>query len=184
MHLGLILSAHTENIDNLATRVFVVVVPFGYADNGLVACLASFEPVARNENVSCQKFTVGQQISEIFIDFQRADKHLVFLFENFDDFSLRLGSTATGGDRHTHTVAVEGVHRVALGHEDSLGILVGYNGVFAVAAAHENAGGLCCAVYVLIFSGSSLDDVAVESHLGQQQGYGALKLCRVGAKGV
>ena len=26
--------------------------------------------------------------------------------------------------------------------------------------------------------------VAVESHLGQQQGYGALKLCRVGAKGV
>ena len=55
-------------------------------------------------------------------------------------------------------IAVEGMERIALGHENSFRILVGNDGVLAVGAAHENARG----------------DLAVESHFGQGQGHSPL----------
>ena len=71
-------------------------------------------------------------------------------------------------------IAVEGMERIALGHENSFRILVGNDGVLAVGAAHENARGDVGAFRSLVFSRFDLDDLAVESHFGQGQGHSPL----------
>ena len=159
VHLGVVLPFRSEDVEDFAARVHLVVAPAGDAGHGLVAVLAPFELVARDDDVGGEEFRVGHERRIILVDLDCADKLL--LLGLHDLYHAGLGILAAAGCRnnHAHLVAVEGMHRVALGHHDLL--VVDHHGVLAVAAAHEIADVLRAAVsFRLVSSEIHLHDVA------------------------
>ena len=176
MDFGIVLAGFAEYVHHRPARVLGLFGPVGDFHYGLVACVAPFEFVARDEYVAGQEFGIGAQERHVFVDLQRADKHLVFLFDDFDYLSFRLLPAAAGCDVYFHPVAVERVHGIALGHEDGFVVIVGDDAVLAVGTAHKGAGCNVVALQGAVFSGFGFEDVAVEGHFGQHHSYGALCL--------
>ena len=82
---------------------------------------------------------------------------------------------------HQHTVAVQCVHRVALGHHDGVTVIIGgiYT-VLAVAATDEEALGHHRAVSCLVTTGTHLNQEAVNGQLLQNLDNNGAALGRVG----
>lgn len=115
--LGVVLACLAENVDHFAARVLGVVGPVGDLDYGFVAGDAAFELGAGDEYVGGQEFGVGEQICEVLFDLQGADEFLVDFLDYLHHFGLGFGASAVCGYVDPHFVAVEGMHRVTLGHE-------------------------------------------------------------------
>ncbi len=110
------------------------------------------------------------------LDSECANKHLIVLLDNFEHLALGLNTFASGGHENLHLVAVEGVHRIALGNEYSLIVTVENHGVLAVAASGEYSGSHIAPVGSLVFTGSHLNQLTVKLHLGKAHGYSFLCL--------
>ena len=158
VHLGVVLPFDSEDVYYFAARVHLVVAPLHDAGHGLVAVLATLEASARQHDVGGQELGIRHKGGIVLLYLKRADKLLVLGLDYLYDLSLRLLALAGGADHHAHLVAVQGVHRVALGHEYLL--VVHHHGVLAVAAAHEVTDVFGAAVGLgLVFAQLHLHDV-------------------------
>ena len=97
-----------------------------------------------------------------------ADESLVFFLNDSRYFGFGLVTFNTCGYRYFDAVAVERVHRVALGNTYFLAVSIYDNAVVAVAASYEYAFG-CHRTprRGAVKSGRGLYDVSVESELGE-----------------
>ena len=157
VHLGVVLALPAEDVEDLSYGVHLVLRPGGDSGDGLVARLAAAQAVAGYDDVGGQELGVGHQGGVVALHLEGADEVLVVALDDLDDARLGLGSTAGGGDFHADAVAVEGVHGVALGHQDAL--VVDRHGVAAVAAAREDAllGGASVGGGLVLAQGHFLD---------------------------
>ncbi len=144
MHLGGIVALAAQDVHYFAARCHLVVAPCYDTRYCLVAVLAALQLAAGYEYVGGQELGVGDEQRDVAVHLDGADEYLVLAFEYFHDACLGVLTAARGGDHYTHLVAVEGVHGVALGHQDVL--VVDDDGVPAVAAAHEVTDVLCASV--------------------------------------
>ena len=175
VNFGIVLAGSAEDIDHLAARIFHLLGPFGDFNDGLVAIFATLEFGLRDKDVAGEKFGIGLQESEMAFDLKCSDKHLLLGLDDFHHLRLRLLAAAMGGDGNSHAVAVESVHRIALGHEDCLLVVVGHHTVLAVGATHERAHGKVGARRSLVFARCGLHQLAVESQFGEHHGYAPLR---------
>ena len=115
---GIVVAGSTQHINHLAHGAIGIVGPLHYSHYGLVAAESALELVFGDKYVGGEEFAVGEQIGVVFLHLKRAYEHLVLLFEHFNHFGFGLASAASCADVHTHLVAIESVHRVALGNEN------------------------------------------------------------------
>ena len=174
VHLGVVLAVASQYVLDLAEGRLLVFGPLGDAHDGLVAVLGALELLARDDDVGGEELRVGVQHTELLLEADSADEGLRVLLDNLGDDGLGFDAFAARGHGDGDLVAVEGVHGVALGHHDCLAVLVSDDGVLAVAAANEGAGGDDIALGALVFAGGNLEEVAVKGELCQIQGYGTL----------
>ena len=168
---GIVLAGLAEHVDNLALGVLGIVGPVGDAHHGLVARLAAAKFRLGYIYVGGKELRVGEQVGEVAVDLEYAYECLLLTLNYVYDLGLGLGTLDTCGNGDLDPVAVEGVHRVALGHEDFFGSIVGDNAVLAVRAAHKRAHGLCRALRQSVFAGRCLHQNAVEGKLGKIHGH-------------
>ena len=109
VHLRVVFSRSAENVDHLAGRVLVIVVPVHDAHNCLVAAFAAFDFRFWYKNVAGKEFAVGHEEGVVLAHLQSADKHLLFFLYNLKHLRLRLETLALCAQMHAHAVAVEGV---------------------------------------------------------------------------
>ena len=171
MDLGVVLAGFAEDVDDLAARILGVVGPFGDPYHGLVAVLTTFEFVLWDEYVEPEEFGVGFQEGDCLVDLKGADERLLLALDDLHNLGFGFLAGTCGGHVDAHPIAVEGVHGIAFGHEDRFVVLVGDHGVLAVVAPDESAHRHVGALRRFERSGSHFDDLAVESHLGQHQGF-------------
>ena len=168
MNLGIVLAGASQHVDHLADGAVGILWPLDDACHHLVARLPTLELVERDEDVGGQELAVHHQMGKVFLDLQCAGEHLLVALQNLDDLGLGFQAHACRADVHAHAVAMQGVHRVALGHHD--GFAVGgtdVHTVLAVAAADECALGHHRASGGLVASHALLDDKAVDGQLFQ-----------------
>ncbi len=132
VYLGVVFAGASEDVDHSAFGVLGFFRPFGYAHDCLVAAFAPFELVLRNEDVAGEELGVGFKECDGLVDLQRADEHLFLWLHDVDYLCFGFLPFAAGGDVDFHAVAVEGMHGVALRHEDGFVVIVGYDAVLAV----------------------------------------------------
>ena len=128
------------------------------AGHCLVAVLSSLEFRAGEYDVGGKELGVCHEGGIVLVDLERAYKLLLLGLDDLDH--SRFGAVAFAGGRHhdAHFVAIERMHRVALGHHDHL--VVDHDCVLAVAAAHEEAYILDSPVALgLVFAQINLKDV-------------------------
>ena len=168
MDLGIVLAGNTQHVNHLADGRVGILWPFDNLDYHLVSGAAAGQLVQRDEDVGGQELAVGGQLGKVLEYLQRADKHLLLALQNLHDFGLRLHAGASGTDVDQHAVAVQGVHRVALGNHDGLAVVGGgVHTVLAVAAADEDALGHLRAIGCLVAADTHLNKEAVNSQLLQ-----------------
>ena len=105
-------------------------------------------------------------MGKIFLDVENANEHLVFAFNNLYHLGFGLKATARSADVNHHLVAVEGVHRVALGNHDGGAVVALENdAVLAIAAAHKHSRGNIVALGCLELAWRYLGDESVNRQL-------------------
>ena len=110
MNLSVVIAILAENVNNFTLGHIRVFGPGGYAGNYFIAGFAAAQFLFRNEDVGCEKFGIGVEQSIAAFNGQYADKYLVVLFEDFNDFGFGLGAAAGCGNHYAHLVAVESMH--------------------------------------------------------------------------
>ena len=164
--LGIVLAGDTQHVNHLADGRVGVLGPINDFSDHLVTGPSSCQFVERDEDVGSQEFAVDSQLCEVLHHLQGAHKYLLLAFENFYYFGFGLHAVASSADMYQHTVAVQGMHRVALGNHDGQTVIAGrVHAVLAVAAADEDALSHRRTVHCL---------VAAWAHLGQETVHGKL----------
>ena len=107
--------------------------------NCLIARLSATQLLARYDNVVGVEGARGDEHGQFFVNTQGAHKGIAGVLQNFNHLCLFNVVAAARHDRHAHTVAIEGIHRVALGYKQRCAAIVGSKGVFAVCLAYEGA---------------------------------------------
>ncbi len=168
MNLSIILASLAQHVYHLANGAVRALGPLDDAHHHLVAGLAASKFVERDKNVGGKKLAVGCQVGEIFSYVKCANEHLLLALHNLYNLGLGLKTTAGGANVYHHLVAVEGMHRVALGHHDGCAIVTfQYHAVLAVAAAHKDTCRNIIALGGAKLAGSYLIDKPVDRELLQ-----------------
>ena len=122
VHLHGVVATATQHVNHFAHRRIGCIGPVDNLHHRLVACLAVFQQIARNENVGSQELAVGDEVAEIVVNLECSYKHLLLALYNFKHLSFfRLVGTF-GADVHLHLVAVERVLRVAFGNKNGFAV--------------------------------------------------------------
>ena len=184
MDFGIVLASHAQHVNDLADGRVGVLGPLHDFYNRLVARAASCQLIQGDKDVGSEKLAVGGQLGKVFHHLQRADKDLLLALEDFHYLGFRLQAVTRRTDVDQHAVAVQGVHRVALGNHDGLAVVAGgVHAVLAVAAADEDALGHRRAVSRLVAAGTHLHQETVHGELVQNFDDEHATLWCVGANG-
>ena len=140
MHLGIVLTRFTQDVNNFADGVFGAFGPLNDAHNGLVACLAFLQVFFWDEDVVGQRTVLGEQISIAFLYLQSTHEGFVTALHNFGNGGFSNVMLAAGKQCDLHYVAVHCMQAVAFGHQDRLATFLRLKDVLAVCFAAESAG--------------------------------------------
>ena len=140
MHLGVVVSGLSQNVNHLTDRVLGILRPFGDFYQGLVTILSTLQHIAWNEDVIGQRAVFGEEESIELVYLQRTYKGILGTFDDFYHFAFYLASLALGGERDFHLVAMHGMSGIALGNEDRFATVFRQERVLSVALALELTG--------------------------------------------
>ncbi len=90
MHLRVVLPFRSEDVDDLAARVHLVVAPVGDTGHGLVAALAPAQLSLVEDDVGGEELGVGDERGVILLDAESAYELLLFRLENLDHAGFRI----------------------------------------------------------------------------------------------
>ena len=168
MDFGIVFTSNTQHVNDLTDGGVGVLGPIYNLDHHLVASLAAGKFVQRNKDVGSQELAVGSELGKVLEHLQRADKYLFLALENLNDFGLGLQTVACRTDVYQHAVAVQGVHRLALGNHDGLAVVAGgIHAVLTVAAANKDAFSHRRTVRRLVAAGTHLHQESIHGELVQ-----------------
>ena len=140
MHLGVVVSGLSQDVDNLTDRVLGIFRPFGDFHHGLVAILSALQHVAWNEDVIGQRTVFGEEESIELVHLQCAHKGVLGTFDDFYHFAFYLASLSLGGKGNLHLVAMHGMSGIPFGNEDGFATVFRQERVLSVALALELSG--------------------------------------------
>ena len=136
MHFRCVLTLSAEYVDDLSTGIHLIIAPLGDTRYYFVARFAPIETVAGDDDIGGEEFGVGDYGGIILFHIESADKHLILDFEDLKHLGFGILAGACSRHLDTDPVAVEGMHRIPLGHHYLFG--VDQNGILAVGPAYEN----------------------------------------------
>ena len=160
MNLGVVFACRPKYIYDFSNWSVGVVVPFYNACCNLVAGFGVLDHVHRNDYVGSQELAVGDKVSKIAVYFQSAYEYLFFPFNDAGDDGFGFAASAVCAYVHFNLVAIQRMHRISFGHEDSVAFSVFKNyRVLSVAASAECAYCIIVRLFLrLEFSRSSLGE--------------------------
>ena len=140
MHLNSIVSCLAQDVNHLAHDILRLLRrPLRNAHHGLVARLATLEFLLWHHDVMNKDIALGDEESEVALYLQLSHESVAGMGKDFGNHRLLDMVLPTCHERHAHAVAIEGKHRIALGHKHGFATIVGQETVLAVGLATEHA---------------------------------------------
>jgi hypothetical protein len=140
MHLGIVVSGLAKYVHYVTDGVAGIIGPVDNFHHGFVATLATFEAVARDEDVAIECAAFGEQEGIVALYLEETYEGVVGALENL--YHLALGhatATAAGKKTHAYAITVQGVHGIALGNVYRLFVGLGSEEYTPVTATLDSA---------------------------------------------
>ena len=178
MHLSCVLPFLAEDIDNLATRIHLLISPLGDSCDRLVAGLSTLQFRTGDNNICGEELGICHQRSIILLHIQSPDEYLFLRLNDLDHLCLRFLTLTVCRDLDTHLIAVQSMHGITLGNENNL--VVDHHTILAIAPSHEQSGVFSATVRISLISA----EVHFQNHIGSREFikniYHVIAVCRMG----
>ena len=133
VHLDVVVTLLAQHVDDLAHEVLRLfrwpLCDFYYC---LLSALATLQFLLRNEYVLRKNVVFSNKEGKVLFNLENAYSLIVLTLQDFGDDGLLDVVLSAGHQCYPHPVASHSRHRVALGDEDGLAAIVGYERVLAV----------------------------------------------------
>ena len=162
VHFGIVFALLTKDVYHLPYGTLRILGPFHNLHQSLVACLTTLERRLGNKNVGRQRAAFGNEEGVILFHLELPDKGILHAFHNLRYLRLTSMPMSAGKHRNSYAVAVEGMHRISLAHENILSAIVGHENIMPIALAAEGSYHIVAAVYTAIHPFCGTRKVIVE----------------------
>ena len=121
VHLHIIVTCLAEHVDHLTDDVLILVFgPFEHFDNNLIISLRTLCLLTRNDDATYHIIALRHTIGHIMIHTHTSDKLILGSLENLNHLCLLDMLLPAGHETHTHPVASQRTHGIALSYKDRL----------------------------------------------------------------